>query len=605
MKFKRLAALLMALAMTLSLGACGDTKGSSSAGGGASSSSTAQSSDDDADDDTSDAADTDGTAADADLADIIPEETTELVVYSQLANYSGEQIGWFAEVLKEKFNVKFTIINEADGTYDTRMASGDLGDIVLFGSNGIQYQNAVKAGMLYSWDDDFLLDDYGPYIKDNMQVALDYNRTLTDGKLYGFGHNVADSPTNHAAFTYRPDIRWDLYEQLGHPEVNTLEDFVDILADMVALEPESDTGNKTYGVSLFPDWDGDMVMYVKSTAALYGYTEFGFGLYDTKTQTYEDCLKDDGIYLRCLKFYNDLYQKGLVNPDSMTQTTDDAREDYLSGGAFFNIFNFLGSQVYNTPEHYAEGKAMLTLAANDQKNLVSGLSIYGSNRMWTIGAKTDYPELCMAIINWLSTPEGVMTRQCGPKGTTWDYDADGNPYLTELGVECKLDSETKITYGDSNGTFNDGNFKPNNETWDIDSVNPETNGETYNWEFWKSTKESMDVQEITQKWRDFTGYDTTDEYLEGNDYMSIELASTFAWETRDPELDTKWNQVATSIRAGSWNAIYAKTDEEFDQIVKNMKEETAKYGYEECIEFVQSQAEIRKEKEDEALRDAQ
>lgn len=598
MKFKKIASIFTVLVLTLSLGACNGADSSSSGTVSETPVSSTAGSESETEEEISD---TDVSDIPAGLEDIIPDETVELIAYSQLANYSGEQIGWFAEVLKEKFNVKLTVINEADGTFDTRMASGDLGDIILFNNDSTTYISAVNAGMLYDWDEENLLETYGKDIDETMQLALEKNRNLSGGTLYGFGHDVASSSKEHAAFSYRPDIRWDLYEKLGYPEVNTLEDFIEVLEDMVELEPASDTGNKTYGVSLFPDWDSDMVMFVKSTAALYGYEGFGLGLYDTKTQTFEDCLKDDGAYLRCLKFYHELYKRGLLDPDSMTQTTDDVREDYLTGAAFFCIFDFIGSNVYNTPDHYDAGKAMLPLAANDQKTLVSGLNVYGGQRVWTIGAKTDYPELCMAIINWLATPEGVMTREYGPKGATWDYDGDGNPYLTETGLQCIQDGETVLEYGGSSATFTDGTFKPNNETWAVDSVNPETNGETYNWLFWKSTQDMIEAPEITQQWRDHTGYMMADDYMEGEDHMSMAIGSSFSMATKDSELETKWNQVATSVRSGSWKAIFAETDEEFDSIVENMKKETMQYGYEECIEFTQGQAEIRKEKEIEAM----
>ena len=48
-------------------------------------------------------------------------ETVTLTCYSQTANYSGELTGWFAQELKERFNVKIQIIPDADGVYDTRM----------------------------------------------------------------------------------------------------------------------------------------------------------------------------------------------------------------------------------------------------------------------------------------------------------------------------------------------------------------------------------------------------------------------------------------------------------------------------------------------------
>ena len=116
---------------------------------------------------------------------------------------------------------------------------------------------------------------------------------------------------------------------------------------MQEICPTTDTGKKTYAVSMFSDWDGDMVMFVKATAAIYGYDEFGFGLYDMNTQTYQDALDKNGMYLRCLKFYNTLYQRGLVDPDSMTQTFDDCYADYKDGAAdFFAVALLIAAAVY-------------------------------------------------------------------------------------------------------------------------------------------------------------------------------------------------------------------------------------------------------------------
>ena len=75
--------------------------------------------------------------------DVIPDETVTLNVFDQLANYSGEQIGWFGQVMLEKFNVKLNIIPDSDGTYETRMESGDLGDLVIWGNDGDEYLQAV------------------------------------------------------------------------------------------------------------------------------------------------------------------------------------------------------------------------------------------------------------------------------------------------------------------------------------------------------------------------------------------------------------------------------------------------------------------------------
>ena len=107
-----------------------------------------------------------------------------LNVYSQLANTNGEQVGWFAKIMLDKFNVKLNIINEAPGRYVTRMESGDLGDIIVFGNSSTNYLEAVKKGMLYDWNAEDLLTEYGPYIKENMGIALEKNMSMNpDGKL--------------------------------------------------------------------------------------------------------------------------------------------------------------------------------------------------------------------------------------------------------------------------------------------------------------------------------------------------------------------------------------------------------------------------------------
>ena len=57
---------------------------------------------------------------------------------------------------------------------------------------------------------------------------LDENGTT----VYGFGYDVATSYAEHASFFYTWDVRWDLYKQLGYPEVKNLEDFKKLVKDM-------------------------------------------------------------------------------------------------------------------------------------------------------------------------------------------------------------------------------------------------------------------------------------------------------------------------------------------------------------------------------------
>ena len=532
------------------------------------------------------------------------EDYITLTVYSQLANYSGEMQGWFAQILKDKFGVVVNLIPDSEGVYDTRMEDGDLGDIVVFGSDDAKYQQAIQAGMLLDWEEDNLLQEYGPYIWEHMQDALNKNKQVSAAKdengnivgeadtIYGFGHGVASSSDSHDAFFYTWDIRWDLYQQLGHPAVNNLDDLMSVLKQMKEICPTDDNGKPTYAMSLWPDWDGNYVMYVKAMAtAYYGYDEFGFGHYNVTNGEYYDALSPNSPYLEMLAWFNELYREGLLDPDSMTQTYTDMIEKVQNGGVFFSIFNYAGSLAYNKSEHYSQNKIMETLVPTDACPIVGGLSTLGGNRVWTIGANTQYPELCMEIINWLCTPEGRLTMDYGPKGLCWDYDENGKTYFTEFGKQCDEDRNTMMPEEWGGASFNDGAFQINNQTWAAMDINPES-GEPYGKQFWASTQVPGGRCDAEADWRVFTGCETINECLEKGKY-SVDVPTTYAEREKTDALKTKWEQVATCLKDYSWRAIYAETEEEFTKIVNEMRGKAMSYGYNECVAWSKEEAAIK------------
>lgn len=531
------------------------------------------------------------------------DEVIKLDVYSQLANFSGMQTGWSADILRDKFGVELNIIPDGDSVFETRMESGNLGDIVVWGHDSDQYPLAVKNGLLFDWESDELLDTYGKDIKKMMPDALAKNKkltsTITDGKsdaLYGFGNNVALSSKEHQSFFYTWDTRWDLYKQLGYPEVKDMKDMHKLLKDMQKLCSKDDAGNPVYAVSLWPDWDDAMVMYVKATAtAYYGYDELGIGLYDPATGKYHDALEKDGPYLEMLKWYNDLYQDGLIDPDSMSQTFDQMAEKVQNGGVLFSIFNYSGSLSYNTKDHTAQGKLMYCMKPEEASPIVYGMNTQGGESVWSIGSKSEYPEKCMELINYFSTPEGRMTMQYGPQGYTWDYDEDGNTVFTEHGKKCIADQNTTMG-GGYKGSFHDGALQINNTTWSIDAENPDSNGDTYNSTYWKKNIEDAQ-SDIEQDWRDKTGVKTINDYFEKGKY-TVSPGTSFSLGSKDDTLKTTWGQVTTCIKTESWNAIYAKSDKEFDKIVARMIKSANAYGYDKCKAWSIEQSTIRKSLED-------
>ena len=530
-------------------------------------------------------------------------EPITLNVYSQLANYSGIQGHWSADLLLDKFNVKINIIPESDGTYATRMESGNLGDIVVWGSDGDKYQAAVEQGLLFDWEEDGLGEEFAPYVWENYQMALEANRAKNnDGKIHGFGHNVALKSGSHENFFYTWDIRWDLYKELGFPEVKDLDGMIDLFKAMKEICPTDEKGNETYAVSIWPDWDGDMVMYVKALAtAYYGWDEFEMGLISTETGEFQGALQEDGLYLTCLKFFNKLYQAGLLDPNSMTQTYDLMGEKVKAGGTFWSIFNYAGSSIFNTTEHLDENKYMYTVLPEEATPISYGLSLTGGNRIWTIGADAEYPELCLAVINYLATPEGALTMWYGPKGLTWDYNEEGGLYFTELGLMTNADPSYDMSgvtligprtgkeYPQS-GTYNDGALQINNTTLTSSQQNPDSRvQETLDKVGWVSVL-SADLKPIQQEWVEWAGAPSTQQYLENHAYKVMLDKGTYAPSKMEGTLSTKRDQIKEAVKKFSWQAIYATSDSAFDGLVQMMIRQCKSYGYDECVTWCEAEA---------------
>lgn len=535
---------------------------------------------------------------------LIPRENGPITlnVYSQLANYSGVQGGWSAVLLEDKFNVKINIIPDSDGTYETRMLSGNLGDIVVWGSNGEEYQNAVNKGMLLDWEKYNLMQNWAPYISANYTAALEANRTNNgNGKIHGFGFNVATTEGAHQSFFYTWDLRWDLYKQLGYPAIKDLNGLLEVFKQMKAICPTDENGNETYAVSVWPDWDGSMVMYVKALATAYfGYDELGIGHLNPTNGEFYDCLADDSPYMECLRFFNALYRNNLLDPNSMTQTYDKMSEKLKAGGTFWSIFNYAGSAGYNTTEHLEQGKMMYSCVPEEATPIVYGLGNTGGNRIWSIGAYAQYPEVCLAVLDWLATPEGSMTMWYGPKGLMWDYNEQGGMYFTELGALCNKDKkydltgvewtspDTGKTYTLS-GTFNDGCLQINNTTLCQDMINPDGKlGESFKSDTWASELSST-VYPIQQDWRDYTGFTLAEQYMESRPYLLMQDVN-YKESSKDDLLQLKWSQVTDTITTYSWRAIYAKNEGEFKYHVSQMKKICEQYGYSECVEWSRNEA---------------
>ena len=181
-------------------------------------------------------------------------------IYDAAANYHGIQTGWFAKVVKDRFNLELNIIAPqvaGNELYATRAEEGNLGDIVIVDKK--DFSDLLKAGLVRDISDKLPECENIMKFKDQIDV---YNKGLTgeEGKYYGIPSEMTDtSPTTLTddVIYSSPMLRWDLYTQIGRPEIKDLDGLLDVLAQIHEIHPKNAEGDPAYPFTLWRDWDGN------------------------------------------------------------------------------------------------------------------------------------------------------------------------------------------------------------------------------------------------------------------------------------------------------------------------------------------------------------
>ena len=515
-------------------------------------------------------------------------KTTTLEFLDVAANYNGVQGGWFAKAIKDKFDLEINIIS-AQGTgeqqYATRAASGDLGDILILES--AQFQDCVKNGLvkdlsseIYKYDN---LKEFQTQI-DALNKGLPDN---SDGKIYGIPTEMMNtSPTSYSqdVIYSSPMLRWDLYKEVGSPDIKDLNGLLDVLADMQAKHPKNDSGDPCYAASLWPDWDGhdDMIGIANVVQLTTWYGEkIKQSLILKPDGTFIPLTDKSGSYYKLLKFWNTAYNRGLVDPNSASQTWNEACAKMQAGQVFLFWYSW---QVgfWNTNERLADGSAFIYIPVKDQKYYAEADTYYGSGRVFAVGSKVskDKYKKIMEFLDWYASPEGAMLQHDGIEGFNYEKRSDGKYY--ELNSNALVDN-LPVPEEWGGGGWNDGNNQINQWIVSANATNPLT-GEPYSKQYWATYKEANYTQ-MRKEWEAKFGAKEPAEYMKKNNILVITPNISVALPTDDNDISLIRGQCTDAVNKYSWQMIYAKSDAEFEKLWDDMVKELNGYGFDKLMEF--------------------
>lgn len=540
-----------------------------------------------------------------------PSEWSEEItidVFAGLANAMGEQPGWFAKIVKDKFNMKLNIIapNVAGGgdtLYNTRVAAGDLGDLIVT-DKGKKLDELVDGGLLLD------VSEYYPA----MSNAAKYDEAITrlnEGKdgTYAFPTQVsslkATDPSEGIDPTFGPFVRWDYYAELGYPEVGTLEDLLPVLKQMQDAHPTAENGKKVYGLSLFKDWDGNMMNNAKQPTTFYGYDEVGMVLAKADGSDYQSIIDDDSQYVRSLKFFYEANQMGLLDPESTTQNYDTLFSKYQNGQVLFSWWPWQGQSAFNTTENMAAGEGFMLAPVEDLKVFSYGAEPFGGKQVLAVGSEAEDPERVAAFIDWLYSPEGTYSNNsqamgaAGPKGLTWDLNDEGKPELTEFGMKALAGGGADVPAEWGGGTYQDGASWLNTTLVLPIDTDPET-GAAFSYKMWETYQEATS-NPLYEDWSAKMGdAPTTMDYLRDNDKLMVAPGASFTAPADSSEIETLRNQVKAIIVQESWKMSFASSEAEFDSLLAGMQETVKGLGYDKVLEVDMANAKAQNELREEA-----
>ncbi len=557
--------------------------------------------------DTSGAADSGSDAGEVSGAEKYPEFLT-IEVFGVQSNYQGLQSGWFGKLVKDKFNMELNIIapNVAGGgdtLYQTRSANGNLGDLILINMDSNRLKDLVQAELVLDMTDYMdgceNLKKYLP----SMEMA---SALAEKEGLWGIPSGVSAVPATEPGEISEPtcavSIRWDLYKEIGYPEIHGLEDLLPIMKQMQDIAGTSNSGKDVYAFSLFKDWDGDVMQNAGSFSGLYGYDPMGTAMFNIVTGETHRVIDDDSMYVAGLRLLFEANQMGLVDPESTTQNFDTVSSKYADGAILYSLWPWLGAGYYNSQENMEAGKGFMSAAMDEAKYLCAGGTPMGNVKYGImVGSQTKDPQRMVDFIDWLYSPEGITASGtdtnggCGLEGLTWEL-KDGKPSFTEFGRKVFIDKDEEAQVPDEwgGGTYNDGLSALNYSAAGAKDVNEE-NGVPYNCTLWDEYREITSTT-LSKDWAEHFGTDKSPiDYFKDKDMISVIPGTSWATPEYPTDITVIKEQCRQTVVDYSWRMVFADSEEEFNSLLKEMQDIANGLGFEEVYKVDEANCAARYE----------
>ncbi|SFL51775.1 carbohydrate ABC transporter substrate-binding protein, CUT1 family [Gracilibacillus orientalis] len=385
------------------------------------------------------------------------EPVTFTTIFNDHPNYPLDENWLFFDKLKEKTNVSLDITSVPNSDYTEKrsllISSGDAPYIIPKTYPGEETQFVSSGAILPISDYVDMMPHYQQKVEDwEIEPFLEGLRQR-DGKYYvlpGIHENVWPD--------YSLAVRTDILEELGIEEPTTWEEVEVMLEKMKGAYPD-----------LYPFSDRFKFDSTLNVAATGFDTRAGWGLGNMLKYEEES---DEFIfspateeYRSLVEYFNGLFEKGLLDPESVTQEDDQAIEKFTSGESFVINTNGQTLTQYRTTMNETLGEdnyeiKKIVVPGGPAGQLMDGSKLE-NGIMFSANAKDDPNfEAMLQFIDWLLySDEGLEFAKWGVEGETFTKE-NGERQLVEdikfRGMNPDAEDHLQIDYGFSGGNFSYG-----------------------------------------------------------------------------------------------------------------------------------------------------
>ncbi|MGI6200496.1 MAG: hypothetical protein ACOYJA_06990 [Christensenellales bacterium] len=312
---------------------------------------------------------------------------------------------------------------DANQKANAMLVANDYPEMMNLG-RGAAYMKYIAAGAWYAYDD--LWAQYEDTTMKSVMPELTYKLNLeADGKLYFAPNWFSNNDFGSSGETL--NVRNDIYEALGQPEIKSLDDLTQLLKQM-----QADAAKYTLAAGKFTPLTinfgngGSDPTWLNMLCNLWGERAVVNLIVDKDGQV--KFFTRSPHALDAIKYVNDMYTQGLLDPETFTYTGDTRSEAYAQGKPAFAWETFWTFWTANSTLQLEDPNVYYTsleppYAIEGVKPMLKGYGTTGT-------ASNEITKNCKnveAALRWASyymSDEGNICSWFGAEGETMYYEND-------------------------------------------------------------------------------------------------------------------------------------------------------------------------------------